>query len=310
MSSVTEVAEDIYQLEPQDIGPADRSTVYFIADAETALVETGPGIIAGAVEEGMRRLGHEATGLRYIITTHIHLDHAGGVGHLAQRSGGAQVIVHRSGARHFIDPARLIEGTRAAFGENFEEEYGPILPVPEEQVLAVDGGETFSLGNRRLQVVYAPGHAQHHIAVFDHKSGGLFCGEGLGAFRPGFDTVMPVASLPMFELDLALETMARLRELHPKVLFYSHGTAERDVETLISLCEENTRRLGEVVLESMRAGEGEEALSRRVTKCLTTEIRALGRPGASMNPHDWALSGWYRLMIGGYTAYFARKGLV
>jgi len=306
---VTEVAEDIYQLEPQDIGPADRSTVYFIADTETALVETGPGIVATAVVEGMRRLGREVTGLRYIIATHIHLDHAGGVGYLAQQSGGAQVIVHRSGARHFIDPRRLIEGTRAAFGEDFEEEYGPILAVPEEQVFAVDGGETVPLGDRQLQVIYAPGHAPHHIAVFDLKSRGLFCGEGLGAFRPGFDTVMPVAAPPMFELDLALQTMARLKELHPEVLFYSHGTAERDVETLISLCEENTRRFGEVVLESMRAGEDAEALMRRVVKCLATEIRALGRPGASMNPKDWALSGWYRLMIEGYTAYFAKKGL-
>jgi glyoxylase-like metal-dependent hydrolase (beta-lactamase superfamily II) len=152
------------------------------------------------------------------------MDHAGGMGALAQIFPGAKVLVHPRGAKHAIDPSRLIEGTKMVFGADFEERYGPILPVPESQVYVPQDEEIISVNSRELQIIYAPGHAQHHMAIFDRSVRGLFCGEALGIpvhrTRPlAFPSVAP----PNFDQELYLSTIEKLRQLEARILLYSHG---------------------------------------------------------------------------------------
>jgi glyoxylase-like metal-dependent hydrolase (beta-lactamase superfamily II) len=112
------------------------------------------------------------------------------------------------GAKHAVDPTRLIESTKMAFGDDFEDFYGSILPVPEPQVETPGDGATISIDGRELQVIYAPGHAPHHIAIFDRKTKGLFSGEALGLPQPGAESSpFPVAAPPSFDIEVYLETM-------------------------------------------------------------------------------------------------------
>src|SRR3989304_1648891 len=116
----------------------------------------GPAGGPAAMLEAIRGLGHDPARLSHIILTHIHLDHAGGVGALAEQFPGVKVAVHKRGAPHIIKPEMLIEGTRQAYGKNFEADYGPINPVPKEQVLPVDEGDVIRIGTRELKIMYPP----------------------------------------------------------------------------------------------------------------------------------------------------------
>ena len=144
-----------------------------------------PDIQKAAEELGLSRP-------EYIIPTHIHLDHAGGLGRLAEVFPETKIVVNRQGAKHMAEPSRLIKSTRMAFGDDFESAYGPILPVPESRLKLVRDGERLAVGSRELLIVHTPGHAGHHIAIFDTKTRGLFCGESLGLiYGPGYPPPSP-----------------------------------------------------------------------------------------------------------------------
>lgn len=167
MLNMEEVAERTYHLEVPIPKFDTIFTVYFIDETEGVLIEPGPSVTIPSIQEAMKQLGMKP--LAYIIPTHIHLDHAGAIGSLAQLFPHAKVVLHPLGAKHAVNPSRLIESTKMAFGDDFEDVYGPIIPI--------DG--------RELHIIYAPGHATHHIAIFDQKTRGLFCGEALGLPKPG-----------------------------------------------------------------------------------------------------------------------------
>ncbi|MFC1904743.1 MBL fold metallo-hydrolase [Chloroflexota bacterium] len=221
MIDIEEVAEKIYRLGVQ-VPEIDRVfAVYLINEEKAALIEPGPAAVVPYIQEGMKQLGMEE--LAYIIPTHIHLDHGGGTGQLAVLFPQATVVLHPHGMKHAIDPSRLIQSTRTAFGDDFEVHWGPILPVPESQVKAPLDGETISLDSRELQCIYAPGHASHHMAVLDRKTGGLFSGEALGIPRSGAEDFPVPYATPGFDMEAYLETIERLKQLKPSMLFYSHG---------------------------------------------------------------------------------------
>ncbi len=267
MASVTQVAEGIYRI---DIGLVKTrsgdylgySLVYFIvAGGETAIIDTSPAAVTPDILAAIRGIGYDPARLSHIILTHIHLDHAGGVGALAQQFPGVKVAVHKRGAGHIVKPAMLIEGTKQAYGENFEADYGPISPVPKEQVIPVDEGDIIRVGTRELKIMYTPGHAPHHICVYDSQSRGIFSGDALGYLRPGNNSVIIVAG---FDLDSALDSIDRLQALNPKSIYAAHGTADREPGEFIQSVRNTTKDYGEIILEAMRAGEGEEEMERRL----------------------------------------------
>ena len=305
MPDVSEVSEGIYQIEvnganTSDLPPFSRrsSIVYFLtANGQTAIIETGPAGVFPAVFEAIRQLGHKPAGLSYIILTHIHLDHAGGSGTLAQQFPQLQVIVHRRGARHLVDPARLIEGTRQAFGERFEDEYGPILPIPEHQVRAVEDGEVIPLGAKELWIIDAPGHATHHLITYETKSQGIFCGDALGSKRTEGSSVRTVAG---FDLDAALETIDKVSQYQPKLIFHSHGGVNLEVDRLLQSVRANTKAYGDIILEAMRAGEENEQIAQKLQAYYVEHA-----------PSDHQVEE-HRLddIIPWYVAHFKRKGIV
>lgn len=262
MNTVSQVADGIYQIDTLVRMPHEV-IVYFIQDKYPAVVDIGPSSAVPAILEALRYLGQEPQGLTYILLTHIHLDHSGGAGYLAQHLPQVKIMAHPQGVRHLVDPSKLIAGTQGFFGQGFPEKFGPILPVPEGQVQAVRDGEVISLGEKELQVIYSPGHAYHHISFFESKSRGLFVGEALGNILPGTDFVLPPVAPPKFDLVAYIETLNKLRELSPVLLFYPHNGAQVEAEKRFKLTYDSLRMCFRLVAEAVKAGESPRQIAQR-----------------------------------------------
>jgi len=259
MAKTTEIDEGIYRIEIPVAVMQFQPTAFLIANAST-LIEPGPAICIPPLHRSLEHLGIKK--LSYIIPTHVHMDHAGGTGTLAQLYPEAKVLVHPRGLKHAIDPSRLIDSVKMVWGDKFEEDFGPIAAVPESQIKTVEDGEVIHAGDRDLQFIYTPGHAPHHIAIFDHKLKGLFCGEALG--MPGYQ--LPTAAPMSFDLENYLETIDKLQHsgLDIRMLIYSHGGIEHDPAGCMSRAEANARAFGNIVLQALNQGKSRAETGRAV----------------------------------------------
>lgn len=297
MIKIEEVAEATYRLETTLPGSRFIFSAYLLKENGGVLLEPGPATMTPFILEGMKQLDMQS--LSYIIPSHIHLDHGGGSGTLAGLFPQAMVVIHPRGARHAADPSRLIASTKLAYGDAFELVYGPILPVPEKQIKAPEDGEIIGINGRELQIIHAPGHALHHIAVYDRKTGGLFCGETLGLPAPGDEeNVLPAVSAQDFYLDLYLETVEKLQELKPRLLFYVHGAGVREPGRLFSSLTKNTVMLRDVILNGLKNGETTETIERKIQEMLPNH--------RGTEPGDLGMD----TKIRGYAAYFKKKGMI
>jgi len=296
MAQVEQLTDGIYRLGGRVSGTNAPFAVYFIKDGRGAIIEPGPAVLAPEIQEAARELGILSP--RYIIPTHIHLDHAGGAGSLAEIFPDTLIVVNRQGARHIIEPSRLIASTRMAFGDDFESIYGPILPVPESRLKIVSDGDRLTVGGRQLLIVHTPGHAGHHISIFDTKTKGLFAGEALGLiYSPGYPP-LPAVAPPSFDMELYLKDMKNLKALKPRLIFYSHGTVAGEPEKLIEKVMANTRLVGDFILGHLRAGESEEAIIVSVGDYLRRQFNA------TLDEYELQSN------VKGYIHYFRKKGLV
>ena len=141
------IEQRIYLIDGYDMGVPERTGTYVIDEEELTIVETGPSPSVKHVKDGLQSLGFSLDQVKYIIVTHIHLDHAGGVGLLLQDCPNAQVVVHSRGARHLADPERLIAGAKAVYGDKFSKLFDPILHVPEDRLLIKGEGDALKIGS-------------------------------------------------------------------------------------------------------------------------------------------------------------------
>lgn len=211
---MTRVAGDVYCVDTGAYETANYGAVYVLEADEPAVVDTGIGADREVLFGALDGLGVEP---EHILVTHVHLDHAGGAGYLAERYD-ATVHVHELGAPHLVDPARLVRGTKAAVDDQWRF-YDEPLPVPEDRVRELTGGDTVDLGDRTLDVVGAPGHAPHQV-LFD-DAGVLFVADAMGIYSPAGE-VLPTSPPPQFDLWTCLEDVATVRARDPRVVCYGH----------------------------------------------------------------------------------------
>jgi len=289
-----EVGEGIFRVEVRIPKVDVIFAVYLIRGTQGVIVEPGPANGAPLIQETIKKLGMKE--VAYIIPTHIHLDHAGAAGTLAQLFPQAKVIVHPQAAKHLIDPSRLMESTKMAFGDDFETTFGRTIPIPESQIKTPEDGEIISIDGRKLQVIYSPGHAPHHMAIFDEKTRGLFCGEALGIPLAGAElSPIPIAAPPSFDIDVYIETIGKLAELNPRILFYSHNGIGRQPDKLIPRAVDNTRIFGDIIQKALKSGETNGAIKQRVRDYISSSM------GANVEGVDVDMS------VDGFIFYFKKK---
>lgn len=186
MDQPVPLGDEVYAIDTRMSGYAGITAGYLVRSERPCLVETGTATSAARVIEALAGLGLGPSDLATIVVTHIHLDHAGGVGHLAAAFPGADVVVHEAGARHLADPSRLMGSARRVFGDDVVDTVlGELRPTAADRIRTLgDVGSVDLGGGRRLDAFHAPGHATHHVGLVDSTSGDLYVGDAAGIYLP------------------------------------------------------------------------------------------------------------------------------
>jgi glyoxylase-like metal-dependent hydrolase (beta-lactamase superfamily II) len=248
VSETYQAARGITGVDTRMAGRARVTSAYLLSGDEPALVETGPTTSSDALTTGLKGLGLGPGDLAHVVLTHIHLDHAGGVGRLATKFPEASIWVHERGAPHLADPEKLVGSAARVYGEErLRELFGPVEPVPRERLRSVSDGDTISLGGRSLEVLYTPGHASHHVALVDSQSGAVFTGDALGIHLPDVGVLRPATPPPDIDLELAVKSIERIRSRAETVLLFSHFGPVSEVDELCSLAASRLRKWAGIV---------------------------------------------------------------
>lgn len=199
----------------------DRITAAFLVRGrQTALVETGPKSSIDALTAALDAAGAED--IDWIVVTHIHLDHAGAAGTLAARWPDARVAVHPLGAPHLADPTKLWASAGRIYGDQMIALWGGIDPIDSGRIVAIQDGDVIDLGGRRLTAIETPGHARHHHAYLDDAAGVVLCGDALGVCLPESAIIRPATPPPEFDLESAVASVERIRDLDAASLWFTH----------------------------------------------------------------------------------------
>ncbi len=217
------IAPGIRQLDTR-FGGWDQITAGFLVEGtQPALVETGARTSVETVREALAAAGLGPDDLRWLVLTHIHLDHAGGIGDLAQAFPKATVVVHERGARHLADPTRLIDSAARVYGDMLDTLYGRMQPVPQDRLVAAGDGYRIDVGDgHMLTLVDSPGHAKHHHAVLDEQTGTLLVGDAVGVRLPEVGILRPAVPPPDFDLEQAVASLRRFSSLRPSQVVLTH----------------------------------------------------------------------------------------
>src|SRR3954449_1359308 len=219
----TRIAPGVIQIDTLLGGWHNVTAGYLIEGREPILVETGSQSSVDSLLAALAELNVAPTDLAGIAVTHIHLDHAGGVGNVAQAFPNATVYVHEKGARHLVDPGRLVRSAQLVYGDLLDTLYGRLDPTPADRVHVLEDGEDIVIGGGRvLTTVDSPGHAKHHLALHDSESGILFAGDAVGVRLPDAGVLRPSSPPPDFDLDLAITSLHKFAARNPAGVALAH----------------------------------------------------------------------------------------
>lgn len=274
----------IYLIDGYDLGKPERTGTYVIDEEALTLVETGPSPSIKYVKKGLDALGFTLDDVKYIIVTHIHLDHAGGAGLLVKDCPNAKVVVHARGARHLVDPKKLAAGARAIYGESFAELFDPIVPVPEDRLLIKGEGDELKIGDAcTLEFLDTPGHAKHHISIYDPVTNGIFTGDTVGIryeqlVRDGINFFLPSTSPNHFDPEAMQHAFKRVRDMNVDSIYYGHFGMTRNVNKALEQASDWLDVFVEEGEKTYAAGESYAELASRLSYHVREHLRSLNVP--------------------------------
>jgi len=289
-----------------------HAAAHLIEDSgHAAFVDVGTNssvpYLLGALDE----LGIAREAVDYLLLTHVHLDHAGGAGALMRELPHARALLHPRGAPHMIDPARLIAGSRAVYGEErFRRLYGELVPIPAERVQVVSDGERVRLGSRSLELIHTPGHAQHHYVVIDAAHASIFSGDTFGISYRVLDTergafITPSTVPTQFDPEQHIASIDRMLKYRPESIYLMHFSRVTGVPRLGALLKEQIPELARIA--GAHAGEADPAAGIR-SDMLVLWLALARREGCRLSDAEieHVLAGDLTLNTQGLIAWLAR----
>jgi glyoxylase-like metal-dependent hydrolase (beta-lactamase superfamily II) len=229
------------------------------SDGHRAIVDPGPGSTLETLRQQLRERHLAVSDLDALLLTHIHLDHAGASGALVRENPRITVYVHKNGAPHMADPRKLLASALRLWPNELWRLFGEMLPVPAENLRILEGGETITLGSSKLEVVYTPGHASHHVSYFDHDEGVAFVGDTAGVRIEGHNYVMPATPPPDIDLEIWENSFAAILERKPARLFLTHFGFSGNPAEHVLVFRERLHKWAEIATDSMRSTPDESA---------------------------------------------------
>jgi len=227
-----------------------------VQDGRAAVVDTASNASVPRILGALAALGIAPEAVDWVLLTHIHLDHAGGAGSLMCALPQARLLVHPRGLRHMIDPSKLWEATCSVYGpERAFDLYGQLVPVPAERIVPATDGLEIQVGSRMLRVFDTPGHARHHICIWDSVARAFFTGDTFGLSYRELDVdgramVIPTTTPTQFDPEQLVASIRRIAALKPDALYLTHYSRVTDIPRLAAELE---RQLGVIVAATRAA---------------------------------------------------------
>jgi len=239
MTAIYETAgSGVFAIDTEYVRPRMDASHLVVADGHAAFIDTGTQHSVPNLMSTLAALDIDAAAVDYIVLTHIHLDHAGGVGRLAQCLPRARVLVHPRGVAHIVDPSRLVAATQAVYGmERFRADYGEIVGVPAHRVDALDDAQHIVVGERVFESVHTPGHALHHLCIVDRDTGDTFAGDTFGVSYREFDTaagafIFPSTTPSQFDPIQLHASIERIVANKPRNVYLTHYSRVQNIDRL------------------------------------------------------------------------------
>ena len=223
-----EPAHGIHLVDTGHVRPGFDAAYLLVERGRGAFIDCGTTHSVPRMLDALDRAGLGPGDVDWLVLTHAHLDHAGGAGHLLRQLPHARLLAHPRAAPHMIDPARLVAGATAVYGaDTFARHYGQLLPVPAERVVVAGDGHVVELAGRPLRCIDTPGHARHHLCVWDGHSRSWFTGDTFGlsyrelaSARGAF--ILPTSSPVQFEPEAMQASITRMLEAAPEAMYLTH----------------------------------------------------------------------------------------
>lgn len=224
----TVIDSGIYTVDANYVKP-QLASIHILREGDSlAIIDTGTCHSVPLLGAAINKLGLTWDAVKYVIVTHVHLDHAGGAGAILNLAHNAKLVVHPLGSQHMISPAKLIAGSIAVYGEEqFLALYGEVQAIEAERVHIAQDNSSLLLEQRELRFIDTPGHARHHFCVWDEKTKSMFTGDTLGVgylqLRAGDRAFLMLSTTPVqFDPDALSGSIARVMKHQPKAIYTTH----------------------------------------------------------------------------------------
>jgi glyoxylase-like metal-dependent hydrolase (beta-lactamase superfamily II) len=245
-----------------------------VCGPEVAILDPGPASTLDVLQRKLHEMGIRFSDISTVLLTHIHLDHAGATGTLVEKNPNVRVLVHERGAKHLADPTQLLKSVSRVFGASGEEFWGPIKPVPLQNLKTLAGGEQILVGTREFEVLYTPGHAKHHVSYFERGSEIAFVGDALG-IRTNNAFVYPATPPPDIDLQQLYESADLLESRDPKRLFLTHFGLMEEVKWHFADFRDRLGRWAEFVRQSLLQPVDDERRAKLFSEMAGAEAASL-----------------------------------
>jgi glyoxylase-like metal-dependent hydrolase (beta-lactamase superfamily II) len=263
----------VYSIDTGFTRPRFDAAYLLVDQGQAAFIDTGTHFAVPRLLAALDALGLERGAVEYVIPTHVHLDHAGGVGALMRELPRARALVHPRGLRHMVDPSALYQGALAVYGpEAMARDYGELVGVDAARAEATHDGMTLRLGKRKLRFADTPGHARHHHCIWDEATAGWFTGDTFGLSYREFDTargawLIPSSTPVQFEPEALRTSVARLLQQQPQAMYLTHYGRVGEVQRLADGFLQLLQRMVEIG-QALRAADRRHARLREALRAM------------------------------------------
>ena len=261
----------------------DFAAIYLLKQKnKVIIIETGTNYSVPYVKEALSQIGLSFSDVSYVIPTHVHLDHAGGAGLLMMQCQNAALVVHPRGARHLIDPSKLVAGAKAVYGENkFKEYYGEIFPIDANRVIQADDNFILDFDGRELRFIDTPGHARHHFCIWDKATKSMFTGDTFGISYRDLDHqdelyILPSTSPVQFDPEALIQSINRIMEFKPERVCLTHFSAIKPTKKATSKLIESIHFVSNLAIKYADKNDSESIIYKKMMDYFLEGLNEIG----------------------------------